>query len=89
MDFIKKTFTAFKDSVLQIKNSLQESCRDFYEVLTNRPSEICNLLLILLAILLVHLLILFVMVYPLYVATPELAKAFASRLHSNRPLMQF
>ena len=89
MDFIKKTSTAFKDSVLHFQESLQESCRDFYEVLNNRPSEICKILLILLAILLVHLLILFVMMYPLYVATPELAKAFASRLHTNRPLMHF
>ena len=89
MDFIRETFTAFKDSITNFTQCLQESFQEFCEVLRNRPSEIGIVLLYLLAILLVHLLILFIMVYPLYVATPELIKAFGSRLHTDRPSMHF
>ena len=89
MDFIKKTLTAFKDSVLHFKECLQETYQDFCEVLTNRPSEIGKILLYLFAILILHLAILFVMVYPLYMATPELIKSFASRLHTDRPSIHF
>ena len=68
MDFIKKTFTAFKDSVTNFKECLQKSYQEFCEVLRNRPYEIGIALLYLLAILLVHLMILLVMVYPLYLS---------------------
>ena len=89
MDFIKETFKAFKDSVTHFKECIQESYQEFCDVLRNRPYEIGIALLYLLAILLVHLLILFVMVYPLYAATPELAKAFESRVNTDRPSMHF
>ena len=89
MDFIKKTLTAFKDSVIHFKDCLRETYQDFCEVITERPSVIGKILLYIFAILFLHLVMLFVMVYPLYVATPELIKAFASRLHTDQPSIHF
>ena len=89
MDFVKKTYMAFKDSVLHVKQCLQETYQDIREVFTEQPSVIGKILLYIFAILFLHLVMLFIMVYPLYVATPELIKAFASRLHSDQPSIAF
>ena len=89
MDFIKGTFKAFKDLVKDTKQCIQDSFQEFCDVLRNRPYEIGIALLYLLAILLIHLMILFVTVYPLYISAPELAKALQSRLHTDRPSISF
>ena len=89
MDFIKGTFKAFKNFVMDTKQCIKDSFQEFCDVLKNRPYEIGIALLYLLAILLVHLLILFITVYPLYISAPELAKALKSRLHTDRPSISF
>ena len=89
MDFLKKIYMAFKDSVLHIKQCFQETYQDIREAFTEQPSVIGKILLFIFATLFLHLVMLFIMVYPLYVATPELIKSFASRLHTDQPSIHF
>ena len=85
MDFIRKPFKAVKNFVSGTIQCIKDSFTEFYEIIKNRPYEIGITLLLLFAILLVHALILFITVYPLYISYFKLAEAFNARLHTSAP----
>ena len=89
MDFIKKTFKAMKDYVSDTIQCIKDSYVEFCDILKNRPYEIGITLLLLFATILVHALILFITVYPLYISSFKLAEALNARLHTDRPSQSF
>ena len=55
MDFLKKTYMAFKDSVLHVKQCIQETYQDILQVFQEQPLVIGKIFLYIFAFIFLHL----------------------------------